>query len=129
MLMFPRPGHTSLHDGTSVRSLSDQGTTRPVKISETTPSEQALSYNASTVSSAQQEKPHSDFWVLLEGFRPSGLLNKQAMTGKLSLENITHGHNNSDAVVKGDELDHIPADDPIRLGIVNSSVAATLFSR
>lgn len=76
-----------------------------------------------------QEKPHSDFWVLLEGFRPSGLLNQQASVGKLSLENITHGHNESDATSRADHTYDIPANDPVRLGIVNSTIATSLFAK
>ena len=85
--------------------------------------------NRGSTPQTQQEKPHSDFWVLLEGFRPSGLLNKQVMTGKLSLENITHGQNESDAAPRSDDAHHIPANDPVRLGIVNSTIAASLFAR
>lgn len=84
--------------------------------------------SSGNASQSEQEKPHSDFWTLLEDFRPSGLLNKQAMTGKLSLENITHGHNSSDVLPGSNETHHSPAEDPVRLGIVNTAIAASLFA-
>lgn len=88
-----------------------------------------ISNASNRVSQGPQERPQSDFWALLEGFRPSGFLNKQVMTGKLSLENITHGHNNADSIQNDDDVNYVPADDPVRLGIVNSTIAASLFAR
>lgn len=78
---------------------------------------------------APPERPQSDFWHLLEDFRPSGVLNKQAMNGKLSLENLTHKNSHSEVDPRLHDANFVPADDPVRQGIVNSTIAATLFKR
>lgn len=116
----------------ALRSPADVGVTRndsvTIEQSRSASSHPVLNRSSGNASQPEQEGPHSDFWTLLEGFRPSGLLNKQAMTGKLSLENITHGHNSSDALPGSNETHHSPAEDPVQLGIVNTTIAASLFA-
>ncbi|KAL1304419.1 hypothetical protein AAFC00_003417 [Neodothiora populina] len=50
------------------------------------------------------------------------------MTGKLSLENITHGQNHIDRLAISDVPQFIQADDPIEKGIVNHTIAVALYS-
>ncbi|EXJ78261.1 hypothetical protein A1O3_09422 [Capronia epimyces CBS 606.96] len=68
----------------------------------------------------------TDFWAESEGLQPSGLLNRRAMKGKYSLQNILSiGH--------GMHLDKAKAaapiieDDPVRKGVVPYHIATSLF--
>lgn len=155
VLINSRLGHTSLHDSFSTRSTRRRGSALE---SQSRHSPEPNTHNASVpqfastggsawgvrsrhsldlglnqhdtaTSQPHHERPQSDFWALLEGFRPSGSLNKQVMSGNLEMENITHTQSHSEVAQRSRDADFVPADDPIRLGIVNSSIAATLFSR
>ncbi|KAH8896907.1 hypothetical protein GQ53DRAFT_638910, partial [Thozetella sp. PMI_491] len=67
----------------------------------------------------------SDFWAESEGLQPSSLLNKQAMKGKFSLQNlltISHGLH----LIK-ESGTTLSADDPINKKILSYHIATSLF--
>lgn len=60
--------------------------------------------------------------------QPSGLLNHAMTHGKFSLRNVL-STTERDSVEIPDETASIPADDPVRLGHVNLSIAESLFKK
>lgn len=67
----------------------------------------------------------SDFWAESEGLQPSSLLNKQAMKGMFSLQNlltISHGLNPAKEASAT-----LSVDDPVNKRIVSYHIATSLF--
>lgn len=60
--------------------------------------------------------------------QPSGLLNHEALTGKFSLGNILNA-NREPVPPLGSRPDSIDVDDPVSLGLINPSLAISLFDR
>ncbi|KIL87182.1 hypothetical protein FAVG1_09737 [Fusarium avenaceum] len=58
--------------------------------------------------------------------QPSGLLNHEALTGKFSLGNILNANRESVPPL-GNHPDSIDIDDPVSLGLINPSLATSLF--
>ncbi|CAJ0554906.1 Ff.00g134190.m01.CDS01 [Fusarium sp. VM40] len=58
--------------------------------------------------------------------QPSGLLNHEALTGKFSLGNILNA-NREPVPPLGSRPDSIDVDDPVSLGLINPSLAISLF--
>jgi hypothetical protein len=60
--------------------------------------------------------------------QPAGLFNNQTSRGGFSLNSILNGSERSPSRAQS-EAPKVPVDDPVRLGLVNSAIALSLFEQ
>jgi hypothetical protein len=65
----------------------------------------------------------------VDDLQPSGVLNREAMKGAFSLRHILSTNEGECVEQCGDSVVNVPADDPVSLGLVNNSIARSLFDK
>jgi hypothetical protein len=65
----------------------------------------------------------------VDDLQPSGVLNREAMKGAFSLRHILSTNDGDSFEQLADGVMSVPAKDPISLGLVNKTIAGSLFDK